>query len=391
MALQDHPVEVIRISAEGEHFFFGYYDRVPVSANERYHLAIQPPFADRSNTEHDSALIGLLDLHNDNTWIPLDDDIAWNWQMGSNQQWLGSSPEDTFIYNVRADDRAHARIRHIADGIVRDLPHPVFDISEDGHYGVTANFGRIQTCRVGYGYPGVRDPWSDVSASDDDALLLMNLESGGATPIVSLGDCRNIEPLGNMAEGLHWFNHIMLSPNATRILFLHRWQPRDEHWQTRMYSCRVDGSELTLLNPGPHISHCDWRDEETILSYSTVGDGPPGYYVYNVLTGDTKLIGADLFSSDGHCHYEPHSERRWFVTDTYPHPDDQKRDLVLYDTSSDTRYNLDRLYSDPAYEEDCRCDLHTRWDVSGTRLTLDSTHEGFRGIYMVDVSELVRR
>ncbi len=40
---------------------------------------------------------------------------------------------------------------------------------------------------------------------------------------------------------------------------------------------------------------------------------------------------------------------------------------------------------------DGRCDLHTRWDVTGTKLSSDSTHEGFRGIYLTDVSDLVGR
>jgi hypothetical protein len=79
------------------------------------------------------------------------------------------------------------------------------------------------------------------------------------------------------------------------------------------------------------------------------------------------------------------------VTDTYPDKEDQKRDLVLYDTHTDTRYDLERLYSDPKFEADIRCDLHTRWDTTGTKLSSDSTHEGFRGIYMSDVGDLVQR
>lgn len=391
MPLKQHPVEVKRITPEGEPYYFGYYDRVPISADGRYHLAIHPPFADRPTAADDVAEIGVIDLHNDNAWTPLDDATAWNWQMGSNQQWLGTGPNDTFIYNVRDGDRAHARVRHLEDGIVRDLPHPVFDISENGRYGVVANFGRIHTCRVGYGYPNVRDPWADVTASNEDGLHLMDLETGETRPIVSLGQCANNDPVPTMAEGMHWLNHIMISPEATRVGFLHRWQPLNEHWKTRFYCCRLDGSELTLLNPGPHISHCDWRDEETMLSYCTVGDGPQGYYVYDVINGTTELIGEDLFSSDGHCHYEPHPERRWFVTDTYPDSKDQKRALILYDTQTDTRYDLERLYSDPRYEDDLRSDLHTRWDTTGTRLSLDSTHEGFRGIYVVDVGALVGR
>jgi hypothetical protein len=391
MPQQDHPTEVKRITPEGEHFHFGYYDRVPISADGRYHLAIHPEISERSTRADDHAEIGLIDLHNGNAWIPLDNETAWNWQMGSNQQWLGSSPEDTFIYNVRDGDKAHARIRHIEDGVVRDLPHPVFDISSDGRYGVVPNFGRIHTCREGYGYPFVRDPWEGIPASEEDFLQLMDLESGETSPIVSVAQCANVQPEAGMSGGLNWFNHIMLSPKGTHILFLHRWQPPDEHWKTRFYCCGVDGSDLTLLNAGPHISHCDWKDENIILSYSKVGEDPWGYYIYDVPAGTTKLIGEDLFSSDGHCHYEPHPEKRWFVTDTYPDPEDQKRDLILYDTQTDTRYDLARLYSNPKFDADGRCDLHTRWDVTGTKLSSDSTHEGFRGIYMTDVSDLVSR
>ena len=36
---------------------------------------------------------------------------------------------------------------------------------------------------------------------------------------------------------------------------------------------------------------------------------------------------------------------------------------------------------------DVRCDLHPRWNRKGNAITFDSTHEGFRGIYRVELTE----
>jgi hypothetical protein len=36
-----------------------------------------------------------------------------------------------------------------------------------------------------------------------------------------------------------------------------------------------------------------------------------------------------------------------------------------------------------------KCDLHARWDRSGTRIALDSAHSGSRQLYIVDVAEFL--
>ena len=42
----------------------------------------------------------------------------------------------------------------------------------------------------------------------------------------------------------------------------------------------------------------------------------------------------------------------------------------------------------PRSMTDMRCDLHPRWNQNGTKISFDSTHEGFRGVYLVDVEAI---
>ncbi len=42
----------------------------------------------------------------------------------------------------------------------------------------------------------------------------------------------------------------------------------------------------------------------------------------------------------------------------------------------------------PHVRGDWRCDLHPRWNRSGTQVSFDSVHTGDRQVYVVDLSDL---
>jgi hypothetical protein len=46
---------------------------------------------------------------------------------------------------------------------------------------------------------------------------------------------------------------------------------------------------------------------------------------------------------------------------------------------------LGRYYAAPQFKGDVRCDLHPRWNRSGTQASFDSVHEGSRQVYVIDV------
>ncbi len=384
----EHPLEVRRVSPAGRHFLFGYYDRVAVSAGGRWHLALNPSFMDRPNTGGDAASLGVIDLR-DGAWKVLDESPAWNWQMGSCAQWIGPDPAKTFIHNAREGGRAFARLRHVEEGVLREFNRPVYDASFDRRFGLSVNFARMHVCRPGYGYPDIEDPFAGQNAPDGDGLWHVDFATGRSELIASLAEVSGVDTPPGARDGLNWFNHVMISPGGTRVMFLHRWLEGGQWRRTRLFTCRPDGSELELLNPGPKVSHCDWLGEERILSWCQFGGEEMHYYLMNVDGSGAEAVGEKLFDGDGHCSFRP-GDGRWMLTDSYPGREEE-RGLVLFDRETGTRYDLGRFRSPRAAQKpaDIRCDLHPRWDASGRTISFDSIHEGHRGIYSVDVSELI--
>jgi hypothetical protein len=75
--------------------------------------------------------------------------------------------------------------------------------------------------------------------------------------------------------------------------------------------------------------------------------------------------------------------------DTYPH-EDRMRTLLLYDPRARRRVDVGRFHSKDLPEE-IRCDLHAKWHREGRRVCIDSTHEGGRQVYVLDVGAIVSR
>jgi hypothetical protein len=38
-----------------------------------------------------------------------------------------------------------------------------------------------------------------------------------------------------------------------------------------------------------------------------------------------------------------------------------------------------------------RCDLHPRWNRAGDAISFDSLHEGFRGVYSMEIGSLLKQ
>ena len=111
------------------------------------------------------------------------------------------------------------------------------------------------------------------------------------------------------------------------------------------------------------------------------------FYTIDVNTNETRIVGADVLPQDGHCSYSP--DRKWVLNDTYP---DKARMqwLMLYRPDTGRRYDLNQFHSPPAFTGPFRCDLHPRWDRTGTKVCIDGSHEPQRQLYVLDVSEVVR-
>jgi len=141
------------------------------------------------------------------------------------------------------------------------------------------------------------------------------------------------------------------------------------------------------------VSHYDWRDDETILAWAVDRKGAQAFYLIDdrsCETGDFSArfepVAGDVVAADGHCNFSPN--RRFFANDTYPNRD-RDRILMLVRCEDYVRFDIGRFHAPPALDGEWRCDLHPNWLRNGMGVCIDSVHEGFRGIYVLDVRELV--
>ena len=373
-------------SAPGHHFF-GYYDKSPWDETGRYMLALETPFIHRPPTPEDRVTIGMVDLQDGNRWIPLAGTHAWNWQQGTMLRWLPTAPGRLIIYNAREGDRYVSVVRDVRSGDTRTLPMPVYAVSNNGRWAVTLNFSRVHRTRPGYGYTGAPDAWAHDPHPDADGIYWMDLETGAHRLIVSLAQIAAFRPDETMAGGQHWFNHLQVNTDDSRFLFLHRWQVGSGR-RTRLFTANPDGADICCVSDHEMTSHFDWRDADHILAWARRRDIGDRYFLFQDRSNEIELIGEGVLTTDGHCSYAP--DRRWFLTDTYPDRQTQKRTLLLYRPEDGRRVDIGQFYSPPEITGEIRCDLHPRWNRNGTQVCIDSVHEGERQMYVIDVGDIVK-
>ncbi len=158
-------------------------------------------------------------------------------------------------------------------------------------------------------------------------------------------------------------------------------------WAVRLYTAKLDGSDLRCLLDTGMISHYDWEDDRHILIWACHPDGRKRFLYCDAIAGSVTVVGEDVLIEDGHCTFSP--DKCWVLNDTYP-DSYQLRTLMLFHPESNKRIDLARLYSPKdKWWGEIRCDLHPRWNRDGTQVCIDSVHNGQRQMYVLDVSRIV--
>ena len=370
------------------HHFFGYYDKSPWNASGTRMLAHEVDFNDRPPRAGDSVTLGLVQVDRQNGFEAVATTSAWNWQQGAMLQWHPADPEGTFVHND-CRDGAHVGIVRALDGReLRSYVRPIYAVAPDGRSAYSLNFARLQTHRPGYGYAGSTDPWVDDPAPEQDGVHVVDLESGVSRLVVSLAALARIEPTESMRKGFHYVNHVQVSPGGKRVAFFHVWRTGDTTWEVRLYTADPDGGNLRCIVDTGRVSHYDWLDDRRILVWAHHPERGDRFLLCDEHQRSMVVFGEGSLTEDGHCSFSP--DRKWVLNDTYPDRYDM-RTLMLVHFDEQKRFDLARLHSPKSrWWGEIRCDLHPRWSRDGTKLCVDSVHEGTRQMYVMDVSRWVR-
>ncbi|MEO7160767.1 MAG: hypothetical protein ABIX00_09775 [Polaromonas sp.] len=411
-----------RLGSGSQHHFFGYYNKSNWDRSGRYVLAQQVPVMDAMLTPELAAEVGYFDVQNGDRFHRLGTTTAWNWQMGSQLQWLDGRPSPQVIYNTRGGNAQSfyagfgSTICNLETGEKTSLPLPVYVVAPNSSYALCVDYRRLYITHQTIGYSEHGGPFSLPLAPVEDGIHCMDLATGQARLILSYRDLRDFQPRASMERAIHWVSHIEINPSSSRVLLLHRWTERvkDETcFLHRLITVNPDGSDLRLLECSDHplpqladnfdpdavgtfdyekseyqISHPLWQDDEHIIVWGPHA-GSIHYHLYHdSINGQVDVVGKGVLVENGHMTFSP-TDKRWLLSDTYPDAKTHERILFLFDMQHGTRHDLGSFYADPGLSKENRCDLHPRWRRDGQQVCIDSVHESVRQMYVIDVSAIV--
>ncbi|MCD8368963.1 MAG: glycosyltransferase family 2 protein [Clostridiales bacterium] len=375
--------DVVKVSPDdGYEYFYGYYDKSPWDATDRYMICIKVKQAYKSVAPKEPGVVGLIDTANGNKFYKIGTTHSWNVQQSCMAQWMGPDFKSRIIYNDFRDGKYCSVIYSLkTKNEEKVLPLPVYDVARDGSFALSLDFSRLHRMRPGYGYSNLPESTKGELCPDKPCIWKMDIETGEVMELFKYTDLAAFEPDESMVGAEHKVNHLMISPNGKRFMVLHRWfQKGRKH--TRLVTVNVDKTEMYNLSDDVFVSHCYWKNDEEILSFLRKKTGDH-YYLMKDQTQEYKMYWPEL-NTDGHCSYSP--DGSLIITDTYPN---RKRIASVYlCTENDNRSRrIARVFAPFRYDNDCRCDLHPRWNRAGDKICIDSVHDGKRGLYVIDIKK----
>lgn len=408
---------------DGYSYFFGYYDKCPLNIDNTKLLAHRVSFDGRDVQDGDTAEVGYFDF-NTSEFIEIDRTSAWNWQQGSQLQWLPPKYDEEVIYNSIVGNKFVSVIFNIKTKKRKIIPFPVYVVHPNGKEALGINYERHHWCRPGYNYQNLKNKIWDRPYHEEDGIYRIDLESGEVKLIVKIIDIVNNEKIPEFERCNNWLEHMMYSPTGDRFMFFHRWHEGGiDH--TRLYTGNSnDGSDLFFYPDSRFYSHACWKNDRelTIWSMTPESDamkgkidliseikknavlrailGPiyrcilqpflskdmiekvspkPKLINYVDQTGIYEIVGNGLLSQNGHITWT--KDGNLLLNDSYD-DDEGYRHLELYNNRTGTLTKIGKFYS--KYNE-CgyRADLHPRFSLDETYIIIDSAHVAKRKMLLV--------
>lgn len=350
--------------------FFGYYDKSP-ERNGHYIYHVVNSRSLKLNQE--------IDIYYDDEKIG--STKSWNWQQGAMLSWLN---DQEIIYNIFKDDGYRSCILNLDTRTTRIIDYPIYQVSTNGRFALSLNFSRLARLRPDYGYFNL--PYDNIKKIDEnDGIFYIDLLNNSSVLIISLSDLANMEPQDSMLDAYHKVNHIDLSPDQTKFIFLHRWFDTNNVKHSRLITYDLTNKKMKIIANEDMVSHYSWKNDHEIVAYLR-HRGIDHYYLIDIETLKMTLIGnMNELNDDGHPSLT--KDEQWMVTDTYPDYT-CKSHLLLFNMITKKMIMLGDFYSPKRYHGINRCDLHPRWS-NAKELTFDSVYQGMRRLCRIDISEII--
>jgi len=419
----DHNFEIFFETPDDNHsYFFGYYDKSPLDINNSKLLVHRASFDGRKVADGDLVQVGYFDLKI-NKYIKIDETLAWNWQQGSNLQWLPPDYSNKVIYNNIHKDKFISIIYDINSKKKKIIPFPIYSVHPNGKEALGINYERLYWCREGYNYQNIKANKWNVPYHKEDGISKIDLITGKTNLIISTNLICKIKKFDDIENKNNWLEHIMYNPSGNRFIFFHRWGNEDKV-KSRVFSANKNGKDLYLYPDVFFYSHYSWISDNllsiwTLLKNETNSLSKKTFkivyknkilknilkFVYNkisnLLSLNLKLklhpqaklhifkdksnkpiiIDNEILFTNGHQTW--FNDKKRVLIDSYEDKHSY-RHLIIYDSGNNNYQKIGTFYS-MYNESEFRCDLHPRLSKDNKFIVIDSAHRKKRKILVIKI------
>ena len=379
---------VTRLTPRNRHFFLG------TTGSEVYrngvHLAVEATFVHRRPRPSDYVDVSLV--QSDGTAEVIARTNAWCFQQSNMLQFRPSHNE--IVYNVF--DECESCFRGVIfDADTREtrfLDRAVSAVSPQGDFALGLDFSRLYSYSNGDGYCNVTDYRVDSMAPDEDGLFKIDLETGRASLLIAYRALWEDFARGTPAELLPMLiDRVSINDDGGGILLRIRWFSDAKPWPTLTLVARSDGTDVRRVFG--FSMDCDWRgtDRLAIVGVDSVDKRSVSAFTLwelDVRSGMSRIVDDVFFAGEGYFSYSP--DYRFIVFGATATKEAPYQRLLIYDREARAGACLGYFYAPPDLVGncfDCRCNLRPRWSHDGRFISFDSTHEGYRAIYSIAVSD----
>ena len=348
-------------------FFYGYYDHSPENDGKLL-------FHEMQSDEKSVKIIVKNTINGEEKVIA--QTSAFNWQMGARAIWIDG---DIVSYNDFDGEKYVCKWFSLSKNhVIKEFAKPLQDY-KGGNYYLGVNYQRLRSYAKEYAYYCL--PEMTKSEYDDyehDGIWKVDVNTGEINLLLSIAEILKYEHIDRFDKGKHFLNHIMISPNGSSFIFIHRYYVNGVRYDRFMY---YDFKQLKVLMNERIQSHYCWLDNENIFGYGEY-EGKRSFNAINVKTGvvtkHEKLTAKH--PRDGH----PTVYEDWIVIDDYPDLS-RMQPFIAYNHKTKEIIWLGEFYHDLKHKEYNRCDLHPRFSVDGSKIYIDTIYSGKRELAMLNV------
>jgi hypothetical protein len=355
--------------------FFGFHDKSPWDSSGKW-LAGHRPVANRMAQEME---IGIVDT-TVGEFRCLAQTRTWNWQQGSQLQWLKDG-RSLIFNNVDAAGHAVCEIADLAGHVEVAAKCHVAALHQSSGLAASFCFSRLGRVMPDYGYRRLqahREPRDLKSLHGLSALDIYRTSNWECLRSYTFGrvmECASLKWQDKMRVAI--FN-CSFAPTSNHLAFF---LVAAVGGTTRLVLMVLDlRSDLLCALPIVAPSHYCWSVDDHL--FVTHFQEPRGWLCERFSADGAQGVREciDLPFGDGHPNYSPARGR--LLIDSYP--DRYRRQhLMSIDWPTRTIREEASLRSPLRFTGADRCDCHPRWHPAGLAVCVDTAHSGLRSMMTI--------